>query len=188
MLITVLQRHLRTPREECAARVRQEAARIQALAELAAPYGVKVGLYKHGGWIGVTDNQIAIIECLKLSGVRNVGIIYQFIHAHDEVEETTDFPAVWKKLKPYVLAVNVTGLHAGRTTIYPILYPSQGDMELGMMRSIQESGWHGPIGLSAEKGGDAGVNLRNNLIGIEWLAAELTKPGSGSPRPSPLDA
>jgi hypothetical protein len=51
------------------------------------------------------------------------------------------------------------------------------------MRTIQESGWTGPVGVIAEKGGDAEVTLKNYLKGIDWLAAEIAKPGSGGPRP-----
>jgi len=51
------------------------------------------------------------------------------------------------------------------------------------MRVIQQSGWHGPIGITAEKGGDAEINLRNYLLGVDWLAAELNKPGSAGQRP-----
>jgi hypothetical protein len=169
--------------QEREARVRREAARIGALAQLVAPYGVKVGLYKHGGWINIADNQIAIMRRLEELGVNNVGIVYQFIHAHDEVDDTANFPVVWRKMQPYVLAVNITGLHAGREAIYPILYPSQGELELQMMKTIQDSGWTGPIGVSPEKGGDAEVNLRNNVIGLDWLAAELRRPSSGGSRP-----
>lgn len=171
-----------TPQEQ-ALRVQQEAARIKSLADLAAPYGVKVGLYKHGGWIGISDNQVAIMERLERLDVTNVGIIYQFIHAHDEVDDTQSFSTVWKRLQPYVLAVNVTGVHAGRIAVYPIIYPSQGDLELHMMSTIQSSGWKGPVGLSPEKGGDAEINLRNNLIGLDWVAAELRCPGSAGPAP-----
>ena len=167
-------------------RVQQETARIKALVELAEPYGVTVALYKHGGWIGISDNQVEIMARLKASGVSNVGIVYQFIHAHDEVDDSLDFPAVWKKIQPYVLAVNITGMHAAREAVFPILYPSQGDVEVQMMKTIQESDWHGPIGLSPEKRGDAEVNLRDNIIGVEWIAAELLRPGSGGPRPFPL--
>ena len=173
-----------TPQEQ-ASRVERDARRIKALAEIAAPYGVKVGLYKHGGWIGIADNQVAIMERLKALGVANVGIVYQFIHAHDEVDDTKDFSAVWKRLQPYVLAVNITGVHAGRTAIYPILYPSQGELEFSMMRTIQDTGWRGPIGLSPEKGGDAEVNLRQNIIGVDWIAAELLCAGSAGPPPFP---
>jgi hypothetical protein len=44
---------------EQAERVRQEAARIEAFARLAAPYGCRVALYNHGGWFGMLTNQLA---------------------------------------------------------------------------------------------------------------------------------
>lgn len=181
-----------TPQEQ-ALRVRQEADHLKPLAELAATYGLTVALYKHGGWIGIEDNLVAVIERLKALGVSNVGMVYRFIHAHDEVDDTVDFPAVWNKIRPHVLVVDLTGLHAGRTTIFPILYPSQGALELKMMKTIQDSGWSGAVGISAEKGyaqkgdaGDAEINLRNNLIGLDWVAAELKQPGSGGARPFPF--
>ena len=54
-----------------------------------------------------------------------------------------------------------------------------------MMRIIQDSGWRGPIGLIAEKGGDAELTLSNYLRGLDWLAAELKQAGSGGPQPFP---
>jgi hypothetical protein len=35
----------------------------------------------------------------------------------------------------------------------------------------------------AEKGGDAEVTLKNYLIGLNWLAAELNQRGLGGARP-----
>jgi len=164
-------------------RVKQEADRISALAKLAATYGLKVALYNHGGWFGIMDNQVAVINRLKGLGVTDVGIVYNFSHARDPLhDDTVNFPAIWKKIEPYVVAVNITGTHSEPSD--PIrLYPSQGDRELEMMRTIQESGWRGPIGLIAERGGDAEITLSNDLVGLEWLAAELKQSGSGGPRP-----
>src|SRR5579871_24913 len=139
------QSFMRYSPEEQASRLRQETDRIKALAELAAPFGVVVGLYKHAGWIGITDNQLAIVKKIRSQGFNNVGIVYQFIHARDEVDDTVDFPATWQKLKPFVLAVNITGVHAERE-IFPVIYPSQGDLELHMLKTIQISGWKGPVG------------------------------------------
>jgi hypothetical protein len=168
-----------TPQEQ-GARVKREADRINALVKLAAPYGIKVELYNHNGWFGMMDNQIAIIERLKQLGVTDVGIVYNFSHARDQFhDDTANFPPLWKKIKPYVVAVNITGTCMDGTSIYL----SQGDRELEMMRTIQDSGWGGPIGLLAEKGGDAQVTLANHLKGLDWLAAELKQAGSGGPRP-----
>jgi hypothetical protein len=163
-------------------RVKEEADRVKALVKLAAPYGIKVELYSHGGWYGMEENQLAIIERLKKMGVTDVGMVYNFSHSRDELhDDSKHFPELWGKIKDHVVAINITGIRwEGQ-----LVYPSEGDSELEMMRTIQESGWRGPIGVIAEKGGDAEVTLRNDLIGLDWLAAELKRPGSGGPRPFP---
>jgi sugar phosphate isomerase/epimerase len=156
------------------------AARIAGLARLAAPYGCRVGLYNHNGWFGILDHQLAVLDRIKAMGVAGVGIVYNFSHARDpHHDDTIDFSSLWKKIKPHVMAVNVTGMRMEGE----IIYPSQGDSELAMMRTIQESGWTGPVGVIAEKGGDAEITLKNYLTGIDWLAAELKQPGSAGPKP-----
>lgn len=163
-------------------RVIREADRIKRIVAAAAPYGCKVALYSHNSWFGVMDNQVAIIERLRELGVTEVGIVYNFHHARDEDhDDTRDFAAIWKKIHPYVTALTVSGLRFEGQ----LIYPSQGDSELAMMRVIQSSGWRGSVGISAEKGGDAAQTLRNYQLGIDWLAAELARPGSGGPRPFP---
>lgn len=160
----------------------RNAERVAALAKLAAPYGCRVGLYNHNGWFGVLDHQLAVIDRVRTLGVSDVGIVYNFSHARDpQHDDTADFPALWQKIKPLVMAVNITGMRMDGQ----IIYPSQGDSELAMMRTIQESGWNGPVGVIAEKGGDAEITLKNYLIGVDWLAAELTRPGSAGPKPFP---
>jgi|SRR5208283_1462594 len=169
----------RTPQEQ-EMRVRQDGDRISALVKLAAPYGCRVELYNHNGWFGMMDNEVAVIGYLKGLGVTDVGIVYNFSHARDALhDDTVDFPAVWDRIRPHVVAVNITGTNTDGN----LIYPSQGDRELEMMRIIQDSGWRGPIGLIAERGGDAEVTLRNYQIGLDWLAAELKQPGSGGSRP-----
>jgi hypothetical protein len=109
-------------------------------------------------------------------------MVYNFSHARDGFhDDSKNFPQLWKKMRDHVVAVNVTGMR----TDEDVVYPSQGDSELEMLRTIQESGWRGPIGLVAEKGGDAEVTLGNYMVGLDWLAAELKQPGSGGPRPFP---
>jgi sugar phosphate isomerase/epimerase len=170
----------KTPQE---LRVKQEAERINSLVKLAAPYGIKVALYNHNGWFGMMDNQVAIIERLKQLGVTDVGIVYNFSHARDELhDDTLNFPALWKTIKPYVVTVNITGMQ----TDGDLVYPSQGDSEFDMMRTIERSGWRGHVGLIAEKGGDAEMTLRNYLVGLDWLAVELKHPGAGGPHPFPV--
>jgi len=162
-------------------RTEQEAERIRQIVALAAPCACKVELYNHNGWFGQPDNEVAVIERLKQKGVSGVGMVYNFSHGHGDV---ADFPAIWKRIEHYVVAVNVSGMEtSGR-----LIPPSQGDKELGMLRTIQQSGWRGPIGLIAEQGGDAEVTLGNNLRGLDWLGKEIEHPGSGGERPIVVDS
>ncbi len=59
--------------EEQAARVAAEADRLKPIALEAAKLGGSIALYNHGGWFGEPENQIAIIERLRASGVTNAG-------------------------------------------------------------------------------------------------------------------
>ena len=182
-----------TTTEEQQQRVIQEADRINALVKLAAPYGCKIELYNHNGWFGQEENQLAVIDRLKELGVTDVGMVYNFAMAHDNLhDDTTHFPEIWKKIQGHVVAVNITGivdnpLFAPTGPSHKMFYPSQGNHELEMMRTIQNSGWTGPIGLIAEKNGmsDPAEMLKAYLTGFDWLVAELKTPGSGGPRPFP---
>ncbi len=165
----------RTPAEQ-ERRIADEADRIFKIIQLSAPYGCQVELYNHDGWFGQPDNEVAVIQRLREKGISGAGMVYNFSHGHGDV---ANFPAVWKRISPYVVAVNVTGMvMSGR-----LIAPSQGDKELEMMRIVQDSGWRGPIGVIAEQGGDAELTLENDLRGMEWLKKELERPGSGGPRP-----
>lgn len=175
-------KHLgRTP-EEQERQVKQNADRVRALVDLAAPYGCRVALYNHNGWFGIIENQLAVIGRLKELGVTDVGLIYNFSHARDEHhDDSKNFRELWGRMEEHVVAVNITGMRWDGH----LIYPSQGDSELEMMRTIQDSGWRGPIGLIAEKGGDAEITLRNYLVGLDWLAAELNESGPRVPPPFP---
>jgi sugar phosphate isomerase/epimerase len=202
-LVQLLANDIQTTPQQQLQRVNEEADRVAALARRAAPYGVKIELYNHNGWLGMEENQLAVIARLQQLGVTDVGMVYNFNHARDEVhDDSTAFPALWRKMQAHAVAVNISGMHWEGKHVFPlldavhhfvdervprefILFPSQGDSELDMMRVIQKSGWRGPIGLIAEKGGDAEVTLKNYLVGLDWLAAELKQPGSAGPRPFP---
>lgn len=163
-------------------RIEREATRIYALRERAARFGLKVALYNHNGWFGMEPNQLEILRRLRDKGVTDVGLVYNFSHARDDLhDDTVGFARLWGEIKPYVVAVNVTGMGSEKR----FLYPSQGNSELTMLRTIQQSGWHGPIGVVGEQGGDAEVTLGNCLVGLKWLAAELRSPGSSGGKPFP---
>jgi hypothetical protein len=69
--------------EERRARVKAESDRIRPIAEAAGKMGCRVGLYNHEGWFGEPENELAILEQLKMP---NVGMVYNFHHGHDHLD------------------------------------------------------------------------------------------------------
>ncbi|MCX6889810.1 MAG: plastocyanin/azurin family copper-binding protein [Verrucomicrobia bacterium] len=165
-----------------AERIEAEAARIRPIAEDAVALGCKVGLYNHREpWFEDQDHQIAIIERLKRDGITNVGIVFNFHHWRGSLAE---FPALFKRMQPYLIAVNLNGMKAD-TTQYPGVRTIGADeSELAMIRVVEASGWRGPVGIIHERGNlDAALGLAGNLSGLAWIQKELRQPGSGGPKP-----
>jgi azurin len=164
-------------------RVVAEAARLKPIAEAADKLGCQVALYNHGGWFGEPENQLDVISRLETEGVKNVGIVYNFHHGHEHLPR---FGELVRKMKPHLLAVNLNGMvRDGDKSNAKILPLGTGDQELEMLRVLQASGWRGPVGVIDHKPEtDSEVTLRENLVGLKWLRAELAQPGSGSVKPA----
>ena len=164
-------------------RVEDEAARLRPICEAAAAHGLKVALYNHGGWFGEPENQLAIIARLKTDGITNCGIVYNLHHGH---HRAADFPALLEKMKPHLLALNLNGtVRGGEASGQKIVPLAQGDMDVALLRAIQNSSWQGPVGILNHTDEDAEARLLDNLDGLDWLVKELAKPGSGGAKPSP---
>jgi sugar phosphate isomerase/epimerase len=166
------------------AHVARVVARVKPIATEAAKLGCQVALYNHGGWGGVPENQIQIIERLKQDGVTNVGMVYTQHHGHGEIDR---FAELFPKMKPHLLAITLNGmtrdgdLHGHNFGTIPL---GQGDEDLRLLRIIRESGWHGPVGIILEVFADAEARLQDNLDGLDWLVAQLDgKPAGPKPQP-----
>lgn len=152
---------------------------VRSLHKMASEIGCTISLYNHGDWFGEPDNQIRIIEksglndgglisTIEKSGLNDVGIIYSFHHAHSQV---ADFPALLKRMLPYLRAININGMNVNGPQILPV---GQGDSELEMLKTIKASGYNGPIGILghiAEK--DVKKVLEGNLQGLKKLLGEM---------------
>ena len=168
--------------EEQRARVEAEAKRLRAIAEAAAPIGGTVALYNHGAWFGEPENQIQIIELLKQEGVTNVGIVYNQHHGHDHLDR---FTTLLQQMKPHLLTLNLNGMTRDGDKVGKKILPlGQGDLDLGLLKVIRDSGWHGPIGILNHTDEDAGARLRDNLDGLDWLHRQLEGKPAG-PKPTP---
>ncbi len=161
------------------ARIKTEAARIRPIAEAAAAIGCRVGLYNHEGWFGEPENQLAILEELKMP---NVGMVYNFHHGHDHLDR---FAKVLKEMLPHLYAINLNGMvRDGAKRGQQILPLGQGDLDLGLLKTIRDSGYRGPIGILGHTQDDAEQRLKDNLDGLDWLVRQLDgKPVGDRPKP-----
>ncbi len=177
-LLEVIEKHKVTPQlwvmfpdppaTNQAAKVEAAAKSIRPVAETADKLGCKLALYNHGGWPGEPENQIAVIEALKL---KNVGIVYNQHHGHDHLDK---FPELLKKMQPYLLALNLNGMvKDGEKAGKKILPLGTGDNDMALLKIIRDSGYSGPIGILGHTQDDAAARLADNLDGLTWLKAKL---------------
>ncbi|MDY3557501.1 sugar phosphate isomerase/epimerase [Gemmata sp. JC673] len=150
------------------AKVERAVKVLRPLAEAAAKQGCTIGLYNHGGWFGEPENQIAIIERLKL---KNVGIVYNQHHGHDHFDR---FPKLLEAMKPHLLALNLNGSVKGGDKAGKKIVPlGGGELDLQLLAVIAKSGYTGPIGVLGHTSDDAAERLVDNLDGLRWLVPQL---------------
>jgi len=141
------------------------------LVEKTRKMGCKLGLYNHGGWGGEPANLAAVCARLrKLTQADHVGIVYNFHHAHNHIDDIGKAVAM---MKPYLLCLNLNGMNPGaRPKILPI---GQGARERAMIQAVIATGYDGPIGiLGHDASVDVEVRLRENRDGL----AKLLKKGN----------
>lgn len=131
------------------------------LAERIEAMGCRLALYNHGDWFGEPANEVKIIE--KLSG-HSIGIIYNFHHAHDQIDR---LPEIIEVMKPYLWVVNLDGMRKEGPMILPI---GAGDQEAGMIDQVLASGFNGPFGILGHvEEADVALVLKDNLEGLRSL-------------------
>jgi hypothetical protein len=154
-------------------RIAEAAESLQPLVRKTQRLGLSLGIYNHGGWAGDPVNMVAICKHLRRQyRTDRVGIVYNFHHGHDHLEE---FEESLQLMKPYLLCVNLNGmLDAERvrqdTAGYKIVPIGQGQHETAMIQQILTSGYRGAVGvLDHRPKMDAEESLRLNLSGLETL-------------------
>ena len=157
-------------------KVLQAAEILLPLADKAAGIGSKFGLYNHGGWGGEPENLVAVCKFLRRNGFEHTGIVYNFHHAHENIET---FEEDLEKMKPFLLCINLNGMLSSElvneeTHENKILPVGSGKKEAEMIRIIIESGYEGPIGILGHiKTQDVAVSLQNNIEGLENVIENL---------------
>ena len=152
-----------------AERIENAANGLLAMAEKTKQLGLQLGLYNHGDWGGEPANMAAVCQRLHELGHDHVGIVYNFHHGHGHID---DFPAALEVMLPYLICVNLNGMNDNEAP--KILQLGAGKHERQMMKTLQASGYQGPIGLIHHREGvDAETGLQENTAGMKQVLTDL---------------
>ena len=155
-------------------RISLAADQLMPLVERTKRLGLKFGLYNHGGWGGKPSSLIAVCRLLReRSQSDHVGIVYNFHHAHDDLEE---FYQQLPSMHPYLFCVNLNGMADPQEVAAlnkKILPVGSGKHEKAMMQSLIDAGYSGPIGVLDHRSDlDARESLQQNLDGLDQVIRE----------------
>ena len=162
-------------------RVAAAVARLLPAVERAREIGSRFGLYNHGGWGGEPENLVAVCEHLhRVHGADHVGIVYNFHHGHAHVDRLA---AALAAMKPHLLCLNLNGMMRDGDRRGMKIFPlGQGELDAALLRVVADSGYRGPIGIIGHTQDDVELRLRDNLEGLDWIAAQIEGRPAG-PRP-----
>ncbi len=147
--------------------VEKGAQMIGYLCGRAKGIGCKVALYNHGGWFGETANEIKIIQSLPEC---EIGLVYNFHHAHDQLDHYAENVA---QMMPYLWYVNLNGMRKEGPKILPI---GQGNLEKGMIQLLLDKGYEGPFGvLGHVEDADVELILKENIKGFRSMELKLDR-------------
>ena len=138
--------------------VEKGAEMIDYLSSRAKSLNCKLALYNHGGWFDEPVNQIKIIKALPDS---DLGIVYNFHHAHHQIEA---FPEIVDTMLPHLWYVNLNGLRQEGPKILTI---GEGNHEMQMIQTLKDKGYDGDFGILGHvEDADVEEILRANLNGL----------------------
>lgn len=154
--------------EDADRRTQVAAAALDESARLVAELDCQVGLYNHGGWIGQPENLVRVLEACESD---NVGIVYNFHHAHAELDQ---FPEALRAMQPHLLCLNLNGMNPGGEKIVTL---GEGKLDRQMLGWILDTGYAGPVSILDHRPElDAEASLRANLEGLQLLLEAAQQP------------
>ena len=137
---------------------------------------LSLGLYNHGGWGGLPDNLVAVCKTLHEKGFENVGIVYNFHHAHPRI---ATFEDDLRRMIPFLLCLNLNGMadpaveDVSKSDV-KIKQIGMGEHERDMIATTIASGYDGAIGIIGHVATrDVEEVLRENLEGLDRLLADF---------------
>lgn len=138
---------------------------VAYLSDRAKEGGNTIALYNHGDWFGEPANQVKIIEALP---EHDLGIIYNFHHAHEQLDRYDEIVEV---MMPHLQYVNLNGMRAEGPKIMTI---GSGNMEQEMIQKLLDAGYTGEFGvLGHVEDRDVKEVLSENLEGLKTIQAAM---------------
>ncbi|MDF1658555.1 MAG: TIM barrel protein [Verrucomicrobiales bacterium] len=149
-------------------KVIKAAEMMAALAAKCMENRLTLGLYNHGGWGGEPANLVAVCRELRRRGFVDVGIVYNFHHAHERIDSWAEDLEL---IKPYLICLNLNGMvKDGPEEGRKILTIGKGDHEQEMIKTVVVSGYDGPIGILDHRNEtDTEETVRENIEGLEAI-------------------
>jgi len=150
------------------------AAIVRDIADLAAPWGVRVALYPHANdWLERVEDAVRVA---RKAGRPNVGVMWNLCHWL-KVDEEENLTPLLSTAMPYLYAVSIHGadraaeIRAGTGDWIQPLGEGTFDM-CGFLRTLSGLGYRGPVGLQCWGiGGDARDHLAKSIAAWRELAA-----------------
>ena len=147
---------------------------VREIADLAAPFGVRVALYPHSGdWLERTDDGLRVI---RKADRPNVGVMFNLCHWLKAGKED-DPNALLARAIPHLMAVTLNGadsaaeIRAGAGQwIQPL---GNGSFDLAaLLKRLRSLGYTGPVGLQCYGiTGDARKHLTQSIAAWRVLSA-----------------
>ncbi len=146
----------------------QAVALLQPAADQAAQAGLRIALYPHvDTWLETVGDAVRVAAAAAKD---NVGVTFNLYHWLREGNPDALRPAVEQAL-PKLFAVTINGSNQEGS----IETLNQGDFDvLGMLRTLREVGYAGPVGLQGYGiGGEARANLARSMMAWRGLTQLL---------------
>lgn len=148
---------------------------FREIADLAAPYGVRVAPYPHISlWVESPEDTARLADKVDRP---NFGTSFNLFHWRAIGDRRQPLEDVVRRVAPRMMVMSING-NDGTTAVEGIspLQESQLDEYYAVLKAFRDAGYHGPIGLQCYRvPGDPAVHLRQSMKVWRKLQARLAQ-------------
>ncbi len=154
---------------------------FRRIADMAAPYAVRVAPYPHIGlWVESPEDTVRLAEKVKRP---NFGTSFNLFHWRALGEKKRPLAEVVQAVAPRMMVMSING-NDGTTAVSGIspLQESQTDEYFAILNAFKAAGYRGPVGLQCYRvPGDPNVHLRQSTAVWQKLKERFGTLGNAKP-------